>query len=872
MIASTNTTARQSDCTSCDPLPDTFPLRTGEPGDRLGQSVDVLGDRAVFGAPRPGGIGYVEAAIRMDDSWTFRPTLQGEAAQADDQFGDAVSLAGDLLAVGAPQRQVGSIPSAGRVSVHAWIDNGWSLLTHLTQPDGAEFDAQFGDAVDAWANPDDTNHYRIIVGASNAAHSFGIRSGRAFIFESFDGGASWESVATLETDIQEYAMTDDDRFGEAVAIDGDLAVIGVPGYDPLAEGRQIGLAFLAQAGESGWTMLPADSSWDVTGDPDRELGASVAITGDCVIVGAPGDVIASDEVGGPSFRTGSVRVAHADVAGLVEMQRIIPNPVPTYEDAAFGATVAVSGEVLLVAAPSGSDTRPPQLQILGRTATGEFAPVRTIADAAGFGTGAAIGRSPGRFFDIAAGDPDAGTQNDGEGTIRSLQDPDCDEVDCDENGIPDACQGDLGTFEDCDEDGINDLCQIATDPSIDCDGNGLPDTCDLRAAEIVWIIDPSGSTGLKNTAICTSLIGAIANRLAEEGLFVRTTILYTRPNGEGFDCVAGNDNVADRYGETVPFREEANPAIGQLTDPESWAAATAIVAEGHPWQTRLRIVAPISDECPWQGGDTCDELDAASAEEAWMYLACRDVFAMPVQTPNTFGDPGQVLDLMTELADRTSGEAFSIGDIEDPDQIAAVVDAFVAAVGQRLLVHDLEPFVDWQNFGDGLLDLCQVQDDELGFEDCNRNGISDLAERILGSPAYRALEGPLPEDPAQWQSVEDADGDGRLDICQDLTCPADVDGDSEVGFTDILNVLSVWGPCDGCPADLDADGLVGFNDLLLVLSGWGSCFGQNPPACAILAVPAEAPPGSIFDCLQKAGWDPVRAAPCIEAMILTSQP
>ena len=165
-----------------------------------------------------------------------------------------------------------------------------------------------------------------------------------------------------------------------------------------------------------------------------------------------------------------------------------------------------------------------------------------------------------------------------------------------------------------------------------------------------------------------------------------------------------------------------------------------------------------------------------------------------------------------------------------------------------------------------------MQDDELGIEDCNRNGISDLAERILGSPAYRALEGPLPGDPAQWQSVEDADGDGRLDICQDLTCPADVDGDSEVGFTDILNVLSVWGPCDGCPADLDADGLVGFNDLLLVLSGWGSCFGQNPPPCAILATPAEAPPGSIFDCLQKAGWDPVRAAPCIEAMILTGQP
>ncbi|NNM27398.1 MAG: hypothetical protein HKO59_15695 [Phycisphaerales bacterium] len=54
-------------------------------------------------------------------------------------------------------------------------------------------------------------------------------------------------------------------------------------------------------------------------------------------------------------------------------------------------------------------------------------------------------------------------------------------------------------------------------------------------------------------------------------------------------------------------------------------------------------------------------------------------------------------------------------------------------------------------------------------------------------------------------------------------CPADIDGSGDVGFTDLLQVLSVWGVCGGCPEDLDGSGDVGFTDLLQVLSQWGPC-------------------------------------------------
>ena len=55
-------------------------------------------------------------------------------------------------------------------------------------------------------------------------------------------------------------------------------------------------------------------------------------------------------------------------------------------------------------------------------------------------------------------------------------------------------------------------------------------------------------------------------------------------------------------------------------------------------------------------------------------------------------------------------------------------------------------------------------------------------------------------------------------------CPADINRDGEVGFNDLVSLLSAWGMCDGlCLADLDGDGAVGFTDLVSVLSAWGPC-------------------------------------------------
>jgi hypothetical protein len=54
-------------------------------------------------------------------------------------------------------------------------------------------------------------------------------------------------------------------------------------------------------------------------------------------------------------------------------------------------------------------------------------------------------------------------------------------------------------------------------------------------------------------------------------------------------------------------------------------------------------------------------------------------------------------------------------------------------------------------------------------------------------------------------------------------CPADLDGDGNVGINDFLDLLGQWGMDPGGPPDFDGDGDVGINDFLFLLGAWGPC-------------------------------------------------
>lgn len=69
---------------------------------------------------------------------------------------------------------------------------------------------------------------------------------------------------------------------------------------------------------------------------------------------------------------------------------------------------------------------------------------------------------------------------------------------------------------------------------------------------------------------------------------------------------------------------------------------------------------------------------------------------------------------------------------------------------------------------------------------------------------------------------------------QDPCCPADLDGDGDVGVKDLLFLLGSWGACPDCGncgvecvADLNCDCSVGTEDLLILEGAWGPCEGSD---------------------------------------------
>jgi len=130
-----------------------------------------------------------------------------------------------------------------------------------------------------------------------------------------------------------------DRFGYAVAIDGDTAAVGTP-YD-VSTGDGSGSVYVLVLSAGIWTqqakLVPADNArWDL-------FGFSVAVRGDQLVAGAPRD----DGAGGR--RAGAAYVFVRSGTAWTEQAKLVPSdPGP---DDRFGWSVAVDADRALVGAP-----------------------------------------------------------------------------------------------------------------------------------------------------------------------------------------------------------------------------------------------------------------------------------------------------------------------------------------------------------------------------------------------------------------------------------------------------------------------------------------------------------------------------------------
>jgi hypothetical protein len=241
----------------------------GATGDRFGYSVAIAGDYAIVGAPyKNSSQGAAYIFIRSGTTWTQQAKIVATDGAAFDLFGYSVSISGARVLVGSPEDNIGTYSNQGSAYVFFRVSSTWSQQAKLVASDGAAED-KFGNAVSISGND-------LLVGAYQAEVGGTFNAGAAYLFyyNAIFGWLSGDKLVSVD------AHQSSDRFGQAVAIEGNYAVISALG-SPISGSARIFFFF-----RSGGIFTWQDYEF---GSTTSSFGQSLALSGDYVIVGAPND-------------------------------------------------------------------------------------------------------------------------------------------------------------------------------------------------------------------------------------------------------------------------------------------------------------------------------------------------------------------------------------------------------------------------------------------------------------------------------------------------------------------------------------------------------------------------------------------------------
>ena len=297
-------------------------------GDRFGSILAMSGNYAIVGAPRNDSIernaGAAYIFTRRGTEWIEQTKLVASDAFRGDFFGISVAIDGDTAIVGA-HRTNEPFADGGSAYIFQRTGENWEQTAELVAPDGDNF-AYFGFSVGIDANT-------AIVGAIRDDEA-GNDAGAAYVFVRDQFG--W----TLQTKLIGNNTQAEDRFGYAVDVDGNYAIVTSP------RNRGIGAAYIYEREGTIWEqkrnrvrvrMIPIDPAGATS------FGVSVDMSGETVIIGATGGVVEGDSVGAayvftrnePPFWNQHTKLVASDRAPGTEL----------------GFAVAMSGNEVVVGAP-----------------------------------------------------------------------------------------------------------------------------------------------------------------------------------------------------------------------------------------------------------------------------------------------------------------------------------------------------------------------------------------------------------------------------------------------------------------------------------------------------------------------------------------
>lgn len=246
--------------------------------DQFGTSVSLSDDLLLVGAPRDNGDDFQTGTayiFRRDaENWQEEAKLMASDGGQDDQFGFSLSLSGQIALVGA-YRDDDQGDNSGAAYIYRREGESWQELQKLHASDGSTED-QFAYSVALHGDV-------ALIGASNANNG----TGAAYIFRW--NGSSWAEEAILTA----IDGTPNDHFAYSVALDGNVALIGANERDE--QGRNSGAGYIYRFDGATWQQEHKLLAND--GAAEDRFGNAVALRGNVALIGAHFDDEEADGAG-----------------------------------------------------------------------------------------------------------------------------------------------------------------------------------------------------------------------------------------------------------------------------------------------------------------------------------------------------------------------------------------------------------------------------------------------------------------------------------------------------------------------------------------------------------------------------------------------
>lgn len=249
-------------------------------GDYFGTSLAINNDQIAIGAYGVDDKGRSSGAVYTYQlngaAWSATGKVSDNEGAANDRFGSSVAIDEQTLIVGASRDN-----KAGSIVIFEKAGDDWKQSLKIFASDGKAMD-RFGNSISLDKN-------RLAVGA-DCVDGF---MGAVYLFERNLGGSNnWGELAKIQAEDGDV----NDHFGKSISLSGEYLLIGSEGHE-----MGMGATYLFRKdkdGENSWGMANKMSAVD--GSPRDLFGASVALSGEDILIGA----YQSNNIGGAyTFKT-----------------------------------------------------------------------------------------------------------------------------------------------------------------------------------------------------------------------------------------------------------------------------------------------------------------------------------------------------------------------------------------------------------------------------------------------------------------------------------------------------------------------------------------------------------------------------------------